>query len=248
MSKEFTVIETEFDKINLIRDDFIFSDRFIDDARNEWAKSPGRYDGILMGVKEITGNERELQIRVFPMNYSWHRYIARTIATGKELPQNERIYPLCVVGLSYFQSGNKRHFITGIKKSGNIDGGKLECIPQGFCDMKDGSLDNYIACMIEQELHEEIGRGIRLNDHKIRALATDDTNFQYALMAEFRVEEDEIKEYVGKEGSEHELIMTIPESGLKHLIKEPAVFLKSERRIDISPMTMCALELYLNLH
>jgi hypothetical protein len=248
MSKKYTILNTKFNTVELIREDFSFSKDFIEKAKKNWEKNPGKYDGIVMGVKSFSITGKELKIQIFPMNYSWHKYISKSI-TKSEISEKEKIFPLCLVGLSYLNSKNGKKFIMGIKKSGNIGSGDIECIPQGFCDMKEGDLQNYLSNMLSQELHEELGKDIKLREFKVKALVTDDENSQYALIIEFEVKEEEIKKYLGKEGNEHEKIILVEESEVEKMIENPSAFMaskgvKSNQNIKIGSMTEAALYLY----
>ena len=253
MASGYSIIDNCFNQVILKREEFEFSREFLDKAKFEWDQSPSKYDGIVMGVKSFSSLDNRLIINVFPMNFSWHRHIARSIASrDTTIPEIERIYPLCIVGLSYIKFQNEKKFIMGIKKSGNIDGGKLESIPQGFCDMKEGNLDTYLFTMLNEELHSELGADVNLGTFIVRAFAIDDTNSQYALIIEFDVKEDEVKKYLGKEGSEHEQIILVQESDLGTLIINPTEYMKTKGintppNLEIAPMTRAALEVYQEL-
>lgn len=245
----YSIVADGFNKVQLALTTHSFSQRFMTQAQEAWVARPGKYDGDLMGVKRWKIQDGILAIDVFHMKYSWHRYIANTLATHQLLPSNERIYPLCVNGLAYIEDCGKKYYVTGLKKSGNIDAGKLEIVPAGFCDFDAKDLENYLHRMLAKELREEMACDDLHFTHYIPlALVTDNDNAQYSILIAFKViEANRVLAQAGKETEEHEKLVLIPEEDLELLVQDPTGYLHQKigypltRKIDFASTTRALL-------
>lgn len=245
----YSIIAEGFDSISFSLKDRQFSAGLLRISQEEWKKSPGQYDGELVGATNIRQEGKLLRVALFPMRYSVHRYIARCINNGIRLDDNNRIFPFCVANISYIILDGQKHFLMAIRKSKDIDTGKLEFIPQGFCEFEDTrDLSTFVRSTLAKELHEEVSPDINFNSFDYLALATDDDNSQYALLTEFEIpNKDKILTYEGKETAEHERIVLVSENELELLIKNATELIyrkagmKQKRNIQSSAITKALL-------
>ena len=250
----YSIIAEDFDSINFSLKDHQFSAELLRRTREDWKKFPGQYDGKLVGATNIKQKGKLLKMSLFPMQYSVHRYIARCISNGIKLNDNDKIFPFCVANLSYIALDGQKHFLMAIRKSNDIDRGKLEFIPQGFCEFEDThNISTFIRSTLVKELHEEVGPDINFNSFNYLSLATDDDNSQYALLTEFEIpNKNKVLAYEGKETAEHERIVLVAENELELLIKNATELIynktemKQKRNIQSSAITKALIYCHLN--
>ena len=251
----YSIIAEGFDSIAFSLKDNQFSPELLRRSQAEWERSPGKYDGKIVGVKNIREEGKLVRIALFPMLYSTHRYIASCIKNNTPLKKTDTVFPFCVANISYISRNGERSFLMGIRKSKDIDRGKLEFIPQGFCDFEETrDLSSFILSTLLKELREEVGPDLNFNSFDYLALATDDDNSQYALLTEFEIPDRErVLAYNGKETAEHERIILIPENELELLIRNASELIKrktgnKQRNIQPSAITKALLYCYLKKH
>ncbi len=252
--KGYSIITEDFDSIAFSLKDHQFSPELLRRSQIEWKKSPGKYDGRITGVSSLRQEGKLVRIALFPMQYSVHRYIARCISNGIKLNDNDKIFPFCVANLSYIALDGQKHFLMAIRKSNDIDRGKLEFIPQGFCEFEDThNISTFIRSTLVKELHEEVGPDINFNSFNYLSLATDDDNSQYALLTEFEIpNKNKVLAYEGKETAEHERIVLVAENELELLIKNATELIynktemKQKRNIQSSAITKALIYCHLN--
>ena len=157
------------------------------------------------------------------MKFSVHRYISRCITEGIPLSKKDRILPCCVCAISYCVTHGIKYFLVARKREGHIDGGKIETLPQGFCDAPDlFHLSQFVSSTFTRELREETNSSLDYHSLTYLGLATDDTpyNHEYALLAALEITDTELFfSLSGVSTYEHEELVIVPEKDLDRFFR-----------------------------
>ncbi len=209
-----------------------FSKECLEKAQELWRVKPGKYDGTIMGVIKVSKKQGVVAIEVAPMKFSIFRYIAKCREEGKALPKGDEVLPIGVASITYYKDKTgERYFLMGIKAKGNIGGGKIEFVPQGFCNPPDSQdMSNYVEDTITRELQEELTaqgqkkQDIGFKQIKNLALVVEDFASDYAFQVACEVEQKALSKCDGISTEEHERIFIVKESELGQVIKDPTAF------------------------
>lgn len=234
-----------------------FPNELIENAKLDWNRSPGSYDSTIMGVRNIGFKDKSIFIEITPVKYSIHRYIATSIRNGIRIPESDRIYPIGVASISYFTNGMIQ-FLLGLKRTKMIDGGKLEFIPQGFCNQPEpDNLESYVQSTILRELQEELKikgsnaiPNIQINRMSYLGLIFEKDNLHYGIQVDCELS-GEYDSLNGLETEEHERIILVDKNELEMLIDNPTDLLRkkipriNKKEIEIPTSTKALLYCYL---
>ncbi len=234
--KEYHIVQQGYSDMRFSMGSHEFSKESLRKAKELWDAAPGKFDGTLMGVIKVTEKSGKVYVEVAPMQYSLFRYIAKCRENKIALPKKDEILPIGITSITYYtDKAGKRYFLMGIKARGNIEGGKLEFVPQGFCNPPENkNMSTYIEETITRELQEELtAKGqekskIRFKRIENLALVVEDQASDYALQVECEVENKSLDKYNGITTEEHEKILIVSENELERALEDPTAFVNSK--------------------
>ncbi len=260
--KEYRILQQGYHNVQFSLGEHRFSQESLAKAKELWVKAPGKFDGTLMGVTKITEQKGTVHIEVVPMQYSLFRYIAKCRKENIPLEKRDEIFPIGIASVSYYtDKAGKRYFLMGIKGAGHIEEGKLEFVPQGFCNPPESKdMKTYVIDSINRELQEELTvegqKKPRIKFKKVEnlALIIEDSASDYALQVECEIATNGKFPYDGITTEEHERILMVSESELEQVLEDPTTFVQrktpdlKKKSIEIQNSTRALAFSYLAKH